>query len=121
MNLSFQALYVNCSNAMDGEIQQVIFDTIRDDPDAEEYIRKSPYVLISRNFEFSGESTIEWHDGNDDEGGASISSVLLESKRIFVILDKQGTIEITFHLNDKQFEELKKHLRNMLVSRLKNQ
>ena len=121
MNLSFEALYVDCSNAMDGEIQQAVFDTVRDDPDGAEYNRKSPYALISRNFEFPGEATIEWHDGNDNEGGDSINSALLESNRIFIVLDKEGTIEITFRLTDQQFEELKKYLWNMLGSRLKKQ
>ncbi|MFZ4776664.1 MAG: hypothetical protein ACOYM3_14935 [Terrimicrobiaceae bacterium] len=121
MNLSFFAPFVDCTNAMDWEIQQVVFDTVRDDPDAEEYTRKSPYVCISRNFEFPGAANIQWHDGNDNENGDSIRSTALELDRIFIILGKEGTIEITFHLNDRQFEELERYLRNMLGRLLKKQ
>ena len=115
MNLSFEAPYVDCSNAMDWEIQQVRFDTVCD---GAEDSRKSPYILISRNFEFSGVATIEWHDGNDYDGGALIRSALLESNRIVIILDKSRTIEITFALDALHFEGLKKYLRNMLSERL---
>ena len=119
MNLSFSATYVNCSNAMDWEIQQVVFDTVCDDADRSEDMRKSPCVLISRNFEFPEAATIEWYDGNDYDGGASIRSALLESTRVFIVLDKLGSIEITFELNTQQFEELKKYLSNILNGRLK--
>ena len=118
MNLSFEAPYVVCSNALDLEIQQVVFDTVCNDADDAEESRNSPYVCISRNFEFPGTARIEWHDGKDDEGGASIRSTHLESNRIVIILDKSRTIEITFTLDALQFEELKKYLRNMLSDRL---
>jgi hypothetical protein len=118
MNLSFVAPYVDCSNALDWEIQQVAFDTVCNDADGAEESRKSPYVCISRNFEFPGTARIEWHDGKDDEGGASIRSALLESNRILIILDKSRTIEITFALDALHFEELKKYLCNMLSNRL---
>ena len=59
MNISFHAVYVHCSNALDWEIQEVIFDTIDNDADDFEDHRSSPYVLISQNFEFPGPATIE--------------------------------------------------------------
>jgi hypothetical protein len=119
MNLSFDAPYVDYRNAMDWEIQQVVFDTTCDDTEDAEDIRKSPYVLISRNFESPGATTIEWHDGNDYDGGGSIRSASLEANRIKIILDGSRTIDITFNLNTNHFEELKKYLKNILGSRVK--
>jgi hypothetical protein len=120
MNLSFDAPYVDCRNAMDWEIQQVVFDTTCDNTeDAEDRRKKSPYVLISRNFEFPGATTIEWHDGNDYDDGGSIRSASLEANRIKIILDASRTIDITFNLDTNHFEELKKYLKNILGSRLK--
>ena len=114
MNLSFEAQYVTCSNAMDWEIQQVVFDTVCDNEDGAEDRRNSPYVLISRNFEFPGAARVEWHDGNDGEGGASIISAHLESTRILIDIGKARTIAITFSLNERRFRELKKYVRNIL-------
>ena len=124
MNLSFEAPYVVCSNELDWEIQQVVFDTVCNDADDADYAeesRNSPYVCISRNFEFPGAARIEWHDGKDDEGGASIRSAHLKSNRIVIILDKSRTIEIAFALDALQFDGLKKYLSNMLSDRLNQQ
>ncbi len=119
MNLSFNAPHVDCTNAIDWEIQQVLFDTTCDDADDAEDRRKSPYVLISRNFEFPDAATIEWHDGNDYDGGGSIRSASLEANRIKIILNRSRTINITFKLDLNHFEELKKYLKNILGGRLK--
>jgi len=119
MNLSFHAPYVECTNALDWEIQQVLFDTIDDDADAEDR-RESPYVMIGQNFEFPGPATIEWHDGKDYDGGGTIRSAFLEPTKVHFSLDESRTIMVTFEINARQFQELKKYLKNILGTRLKH-
>ncbi|MFZ4779191.1 MAG: hypothetical protein ACOYM3_27835 [Terrimicrobiaceae bacterium] len=119
MKLSFDAPHVDCSNAIDWEIQQVTFDTVSDDDQDSETDRRTPYVLISSAFEVSRDPTIEWHDGNDYDGGASIRVALLERNKILITLDKSREIGITFNLTEKKLTELSKYLRNMLGQRLK--
>jgi len=121
MKLSFHAPYVKCTDAMDGEIVWVSFDTILADNETAEDNRKTPYVGISRNFEFPGPAGIDWHDGNDCEGGGAIKSAVLEGNRIFIIVESGNTIEITFRLNHVQFKELEESLQPMLGNRLKEQ
>jgi len=118
MKLSFDAPHVDCSNAIDGEIQQVTFDTVSDDDQESETDRRTPYVLISCAFEVSRDPTIEWHDGNDYDGGATIQSALLERQKILITLDKSREIDITFNLTDKEFKKITKCLRNMLGHKL---
>ena len=120
MNLSFKAPYVDCTNAMDWEIQQVVFDTINDNADDSEETRESPYVLISQNFEFPGPASIEWYDGEEYNGGL-INSVILKENQIQIDLDKDGRIEILFALNKTRFDELHKYLHNILNRRLKTE
>jgi hypothetical protein len=119
MNLSFYAPFVECTNALDREIQQVLFDTVNDDADDSEDRRQSPYVLIGQNFEFTGPAEIEWHDGEDYDGGATIQSAVLEPTCIHFSLDESRTIMVTFEIQTQQFQELQKYLKNILGTRLK--
>ena len=80
MTLAFKASSVSCSSAIGGEILQVCFDTMPESKDEDE--RGTPYVLISRNFEFPGSATVEWHDGSDYDGGAEIVNELLKYELI---------------------------------------
>ena len=68
MKLAFEASIVSCADAIDGEIQQVKFDTTESNYD--ETDRRTPYVVIGRNFDFSDAATIEWHDGDDYDGAS---------------------------------------------------
>src|SRR6266542_1714493 len=63
MTLAFEAKFVDCADAIGGEILQVSFDTVPSSRAEDD--RCTPYVLISRNFEFPGSATVEWHDGKD--------------------------------------------------------
>jgi len=45
MRLSFEAKFVDCVDAIDGEILQVTFDTLA--PGNDDVERRAPYVLIS--------------------------------------------------------------------------
>jgi hypothetical protein len=57
MKLAFEATFVDCGDAIGGEILQLSFDTIPSNLDADQ--RRTPYVLISRNFEFPDSATVE--------------------------------------------------------------
>jgi len=66
MTLAFDAKKIDCADALRGEILQVSFDTPLEDQGKDQ--RNTPYLLISRNFEFSDSATIEWHNGHDYAG-----------------------------------------------------
>ena len=112
MTLGFEAKFVSCADAIDGEILQVAFDTVPASRDEEE--RTTPYVLISQNFEFPGPATIEWHDGQDYDGGAEIVSVTLRRASISIKLDQALDLDVTFRLPDKRFAKLESFLKRMI-------
>lgn len=112
MTLTFEAKLVSCVDAIDGEILQVTFDTIPESQDEDE--RSTPYVLISRNFEFSDSASVEWHNGNNYDGGSEIVVVTLSRTSILIILDSGFDINVGFRLPDKKFAQLKSFLGEML-------
>jgi hypothetical protein len=116
VTLAFHAKYVSCADAIGGEILQVSFETIPAGQD--EIERTTPYVLISRNFEFPGSATIEWHDGKDYDGGAEIISMTLRRDRVSIVLKRELDIDVTFHLPNKQFAKLTSFLRMMIDDRV---
>src|SRR6185436_16662039 len=107
--------FVDCVDAIDGEILQVTFDTLL--PSCDEVERRTPYVLISRNFEFPGSATVEWHDGID-YGGAKIKEMVLKRERVSATLDRKLGLDVTFRISDKKFAKLKSYLESMLGKRV---
>ena len=69
MNINFDAIKVEYSEAIDGEIVQVTFD---EDKTEHPFKRTKRYICISQNYEFPGKPTIEWHDGKGYDGGAEV-------------------------------------------------
>ncbi len=116
MTLAFDATRIDCAEALGGEILQVSFDTAPEDQDEDQ--RSTPYVLISRNFEFPDSATIEWYDGRDYDGGAEIVSVTLRRTRITIRIDRELDFEVTFRLPDKKFTKLTSFLRRMMDDRI---
>jgi len=116
MTLTFEAKFVDCADAIGGEILQVSFDTVRLSHAEED--RCTPYVLISRNFEFPGFATVEWHDGKDYFGGAEITSVSLKRNQVSIKLDREVGFEVAFHLQDKKFARLRSFLKRMIDDRV---
>jgi hypothetical protein len=116
MRLSFEAKFVDCVDMIDGEILQVTFDTLP--PSDNEVKRRTPYVLISRNFEFPGPATVEWHDGIDYDGGADIREMVLKRGRVSATLGRGLELDVTFRLSDKKFAKLKSYLESMLEKRV---
>jgi len=71
MKLSFCAKNVSYSEALDGDIVQILFE----ENTSEDFDDKSKYILLSVNYEFMPcEPTIEWCDGIEHDGGAELSS-----------------------------------------------
>jgi len=116
MLLTFEATDVSCDDAIDGEILQVRFDTVAAGQDEEE--RRTPCVLIMRNFEFPGAATIEWHDGKEYDGGADIVSVTLKRTRVSIRLHRAMDIIVTFRIAEKQFVQLTTYLTRMIGGRI---
>jgi len=112
MTLAFDAKTVDCADALDGEILQVSFDSAAADQDEEE--RSTPYILISRNFEFPGSATIEWHDGQKYDGGAEIVSATLRRARISIQVDRGLNFDVAFRVPDKKFTKLTSFLKRMI-------
>jgi len=116
MTLVFDATRIDFADALGGEILQVNFDTAPEDQDEDQ--RSTPYVLISRNFEFPDSATIEWYDGHDYDGGAEILAVTLKRTRITLCVNRELNFEVTFHLPDKKFKKLTSFLRKMMDDRI---
>ncbi len=112
MTLTFEANYVSCADALGGEILQVTFDTRPASQDEDG--RNTPYILLSRNFEFPDSTAIEWHDGSDYDGGAEIVAVTLDRTRIAISLDSGFDIDVAFHLTDKKLTQLTSFLTRMI-------
>lgn len=112
MTLAFKASCVSCSSVIGGEILQVSFDTMPESKDEDG--RDTPYVLISRNFEFPESATIEWHDGKDYDGGAKIVQVTLTRERVSIKLDRDLEIEVGFAIGERRFAELSSYLRRIV-------
>ena len=81
--VQFRAINVNCTEAIDWEIVQVLFDSMEDRPD--EGDRTGPYFMIGVNFEFGREVSIEFHDGTDYGGGRAMTAELWRTRFTAVI------------------------------------
>ena|SRR5436190_68500 len=112
MTLAFEAKLVECRDAIGGEHLQVSFDTVSASDDEDE--RSTPYVLISRNFEFPGTATVEWHDGQEHDGGAEINTMSLQRDRVSIKLNRDLELDVAFRVPDKKFAKLKSFLREMI-------
>jgi hypothetical protein len=116
MTLAFDATRIDCADALGGEILQVNFETVPEDQDEDQ--RSTPYVLISRNFEFPDSATIEWYDGHDYNGGAEIVTITLRRTCITIRVDQELDFEVTFHLPDNKFKKLTSFLRRIMDDRI---
>ena len=104
----FTATTVDCSEAIDWEIVQVCFDT--EPSDFDETNRTSPYLMISANFEFSGDVQLEFHDGSE-YGGDSLGRIDLWRNRALVRSRRNIEFDIDFELSDDAFAELREYLK----------
>ena len=116
MMLAFESAFVSCTDAIEGQIVQVSFDTVPSDFAEEE--RNTPYVLISRNFEFPDSATVEWHDGRGYDGGAEVTAMTLRRDLMVLKLDRNMEIKVNFHLSQPAFARLTSFLQRMIDDRI---
>lgn len=90
----------------------VFFDTIHEHDDENAW--DTPYVCINKDFECPGPPSIEWFDGHDGDGGQDVVSVELSRNRILIKLDRGLKIEVSFEVEDQQFNLLTSFMKRML-------
>ena len=105
--LSFVASNVSCSEAMDWEIVRVTFDTVADDFD--EDLRRSPFLSLSANFEFSSGVQIEFYD--DDYSGGKLTKIDLWRDRVLAYSVAGLMFDISFEISTDGFTELRSYLK----------
>lgn len=93
---------------------QVLFDSVEDGPD--EAGRTDPYLMISVNFEFGREVSIEFHDGTNYGGGTEVAAELWRT-RFFAGIRGSGAFDIAFDLSEEVFAEVRSYLTTMLPKR----
>jgi len=114
--IQFKAVEVSCNEAMDYEIVQVTFDSVKDDPDADYRERASPYLLLSANFEFDDAVQLEFHDGQADDGGYSVTEIQLWRDRVRVVSNGGHEFDIGFELSKPAFTRLRRFLKILFRS-----
>ena len=113
-DVNFKAVKIDCSEAIDWEIMQVLFDSMEEWLDEDE--RTGPYLLVSVNFEFGREVSVEFHDGVDYRGGR-ILRVELWRRRVLTVMMDGPTLDISFELTDQMFNDLRYYLAIMIPKR----
>jgi len=73
-HITFVAKEVDYLEALDGDIVQLSFD---EEPGQYPFHRSKCELSISQNYEFPGKASVEWHDGEDDNGGVEVHSYRL--------------------------------------------
>lgn len=116
MILAFRAKHVSCTQAIDWQIMQVLFDTVSECED--QVVRDTPYVLIGQDFEFPGPASIEWHDGSTYDGGARVRSLTLARDRVVIKVDRAVEMDVGFSVGQRQFAELTNYLGRILGPRV---
>jgi hypothetical protein len=106
---------VDCSEALGGDIMQVVFDSETSDFDEEN--RSTPYLLVSVCFEFGRCIAIEYHDGKDYYGD-NIRRFELWRTGALAVLSRGIEFEIEFNVTDDAFVELQDYLRTIFPRRV---
>ena len=117
--IQFFAVEVECSQAIDFELQQVCFDAeppCMDEEEEEDVMnRVHPYFLMSGDFEHSGPDAVEWHDGRDYGGGDFIKSFELSRNRFAAELMNGLIFDVIFEISDEAFFELREYVNRIAV------
>lgn len=111
--IQFTATVVDCSEAIDWEIVQVIFETAEQSLDESD--RTSPYLLINVNFEFSRRVGMEFYDGKEYKADRLLR---VDLWREHLLATSKGGYEfdINFNISEEAFAELREYLRILLLS-----
>ena len=112
MHIKFTANNVSYNEAIDGEIVQVVFDEDTDNDSTE--ISKY-YLLILVNYEFGSHSpSIEWFDGNECNGGASIINYRIDRNSLQISLDNSLSFDIAFSADEQIYKNIESFLSNLV-------
>lgn len=111
--IQFTAATVECSEAIDWEIVQVIFDSVASSFNEDN--RTAPYLMISANFEFSQRLQMEYHDGGD-YAGERLDRIQLWRSRVLARSGHGHQFDIAFELSGDAFSELRHYLKVLLRS-----
>ncbi len=113
--IRFKAVSVNCGEAIDYQIVEVTFDSTKDDPYADYQERDAPYLTLSVNFEYEEEDQdgvqLDFHDGQEDDGGYGVNEIELWRDRVRVVASNGPEFDIGFELSKKAFTRLRKFLK----------
>ncbi len=108
MNINFTAIDVDYTEENDGEIVQVTFD---EDSSQDPFNRNKRYLMISQNYEFPGKPTLEWHDGENADGGSEVLVYKL-TKDLFELTTTNGFSFIIHHnCPEKIYYQIQEFLR----------
>jgi len=111
MHIKFNAQDVSYTEAIGGEIVQVLFD--EDDDSGKEEIAK-PYLLISINYEFQPiQPQLEWFDGTEFNGGAKLVKYVIDQQSFQAWLDNNMSFDIQFNIEEPTFKEIAKFLTDL--------
>jgi hypothetical protein len=106
--IAFKASEVLYNEAIDGGIVQVSFD---EDPDQNSVNETKCYLMLSRNYEFPGSPTVEWHDGKEYDGGSEVLEYKLTSE-VFELITNDGLkFSIQHDCQEKIYVQIEKFLR----------
>ena len=105
--IQFTASEVEYNEAIDGEIVQISFD---EDPNKDPFNGNKCNVSISQNYEFPGKPTIEWHDGENDDGGAEIKHYELTDNILKVQTNAGISFKVHHHCSSKVLKLIKSFL-----------
>lgn len=114
--IEFFAAAVDCSQAVDFEVQQVCFDAEPPNTcDDDSMNRDHPYFLMSGDFEHSGSDMVEWHDGRDYGGGDFIKTFELSRNRFTAELMNGLIFDVIFEISDEAFFELREYVNRIAL------
>ena len=107
MKIIFTAEKVEFNSALDGDIEEVIFDEEKMD----KIERNKHYLLVQQNYEFPGSPSLEWFDGNDYDGDQSesyrkVKSYNLTPNKLEMALFSDMHFEIKFDCNAKVYSQI---------------
>ncbi|MCJ8313216.1 MAG: hypothetical protein HRU38_24795 [Saccharospirillaceae bacterium] len=118
MNLKFYAEEVCYSEALDGEIIQLVFQEFPD-PDIEiDYTQKDvklpesiKHITFSANYEFPPYTiSVSWYDGVEEDGGELIKKIELTDNVLKLLLENNFNFEVEFQTDDITLKNIEQFL-----------
>ncbi len=106
-NINCKSSEVEYNEAIDGEIVQISFD---EDPGQDLFDRTKCYVMISRNYEFPETPTVEWHDGESDDGESEVLRCRLNIDLFELTTTDEVTFRVQHDYRGKTFTQIQEFL-----------